>query len=253
MKIFKIITSFLLTLGILILMIWSIVKTKDQNCTGFSIVINSVEEQKLITESDILAILQQNHTEWEGKKMKEIDLSTIHKILAQESFIKSVDKVHFSGTKLQIEITPHNIILEITSNDGEKFLLDDQGIYLPFSPKVENDVIHASGFIPNTFQNKQNITPNTKELFEIFFVASLIKADPVYTSLFSRMEMNEKQEIILHSSFSNLPILFGNTQDAEKKLKAIMYMYSEVLPYMERDKYTNLDVRFQNRIVAKKS
>ena len=253
MKIFKFIASFLLILGILVLLIWAIIKEDAQTCTGISVVINASEDSKLITKSDVLAILKQNNTEWEGKKIKEIELSAIHKILAQEDYIKSVDKVHFSGSKLQIEVTLHNILLRVESQDGKKFLLDDQGIYLPYLPKVENSIIVASGFIPNSYQKKATVTPENKKLYELFFVASLIKADPAFATWFTKMEVNEKHEITLYPSSGNLFVLFGTMQDAEKKLKTLKYMYREVLPYVDEGKYAHLDVRFQNRIIATKS
>jgi len=253
MKIFKFIASFLLILGIFALMVWAMVKENDQTCTGISVIIHASGEPKLTTKSDVLTILKQNNTEWEGKKMKEIDLASIHKILDRENYIKAVDKVLFSGSKLQIEVTLYNILLIVESKEGKKFLLDDQGTFLPYSPKVENDVIIAKGFIPNTFHVKETITPEHKELYELFRVASLIKTDQDFERWFNKLNINDKQEITLFPSSGKLPVLFGNMQNAEKKLKALKFMYSEVIPYMKDDKYAQLDVRFQNRIIATKS
>jgi len=253
MKILKFLTSFLLIIGILVLMIWSAVKANEQTCTGISVVIHDSEKSQLITKSDVLTLLKQNNEEWEGKKMKEIDLASIRKVLARENYIKTVDKVHFSGSKLQIEITLYHILLAAENREGKKNLIDDQGVFLPYSPKVENDVIIVNGFTQNSFQKKETITPDNKELYELFCVASLIKADPDYSTWFNRMEINEKQEITLYPSSGKLPVLFGTMQDAEKKLKALKFMYREVLPYTDENKYAQLDVRFQNRIVATKS
>jgi len=253
MKIVKIIASFLLFLGILVLMVWSGIRANDQKCTGISVVINTSGEPKLLAKSDVLGILERNNIEWEGKKIKEIELSSIHKILAQENYIKSVDKVHFSGSKLQIEVSLYDILLEINSNTGQKFLLDVEGTYLPHSPKVRNDVIIVNGFINNTFQKNKTVTPENNELYEVFTVASLIKKDPFYAALFQEMYVNDKQEIILHPSVGKLPVLFGTMQDAENKLKTLKYMYEEVIPYTGDEKYAQLDVRFKNRIVATKT
>jgi len=253
MKIVKITASFLLTLGILFLMIWAIVRANNQKCTGASIVINGSEKSELLTKSEVLNILNRNNVEWEGRKMKEIELSDINKILTQENYIKSVDKVHFSGSKLQIEVSLYDILLEVNSNTGQKFLLDVEGTYLPYSPKTGNDVIAVNGFINNTFQRNKTITPESNELYEVFTVASLIKKDPFYAALFHKMYVNDKQEIVLHPSVGKLPVLFGTVQDAENKLKTLKYMYEEVIPYMNDDKYAQLDVRFKNRIVATKT
>ena len=253
MKIFKFIASFFLLLGILSLMVWYIVKTNDQTCTGISVVINDSSEPVLITKSDVLNILKQNNATWEGKKMIEIELPFFHKILAQENYIKSVDKIHFSGSKLQIEITLYNILMAVECKDGKKFLLDTEGIYLPYSPKVENGVIVSTGNISNTFRHKEPFNPENKELSELFHVASLVKSYPEFATWFNKMNINEKQEITLYPSSGILPVLFGTKEDAENKLKALKYMYSDVLPYMEEGKYALLDVRFQNRIVATKS
>jgi len=253
MKIIKFLASLLLTLGIIVLVVWSVMKAKEQKCTDAFVTIQTQKEMQLLSESDILNILKRNHVEWKGKALKEIDLTNIHKILAGENYIKSVDKVHILGTKLQIEITLYDILLEIKTATGDKFLLDMNGIYLPYSPKVENDVIFASGNIPNTFKNKETVTLENTELYELFTVASLIHADPFYNALFKKMYVNEKQEIILTPSVGNTPVLFGTMQDAEHKLKVLKRMYEDVMPYTPEDKFAQLDVRFKNRIVATKT
>jgi hypothetical protein len=164
-----------------------------------------------------------------------------------------VDNVHFLGTKLQIEVTLYDILLVVQPYNGDKFLLDVNGIYLPYSPKVENDVIVAQGAISSCLQKKETISPDNHELYELFIIASLIHKDSFYSELFHQLCMNEKQEIILYPSVGNLPVLFGSSQDAPNKLKALKYMYQDVLPYMNENQYAQLDVRFKNRIVATKT
>ena len=253
MKIIKFIASFLLFLGILVLMVWAAIKSKEQTCNQISILINCSEESKLLAQSDVLHILKQNNVEWNGKAIKEIDLSFVHKILAEENYIQSVDKVHFLGSNLQIEVTLYNILLEVKAQNGEKFLLDVNGTFLPYSSKIGNGVIVAQGIIPCNFQKKETISPDNHELYELFSMASLIHDDPFYTELFHKLYINDKQEITLYPSIGNIPVMFGSTQDAQYKLKSLKYMYEDVLPYMNEDKYAQLDVRFKNRIIATKS
>jgi cell division protein FtsQ len=253
MKLFKIIASFLLVLGILVLLFWTGMKAKNRTCSDISILIHAQKESQLLTDSGILDILKRNDIAWKEVAIKEIEIASIYKILAQENYIKSVNKVHFLGSKLQIDVTLHDILLEVEPMNGKKFLLDVEGIYLPYSPKVNSDVIIVSGFIPNTFQNKERITQANKELYELFSAALLIKKDPFYATLFNKLYINEKQEIIFYPSVGKVPVLFGDIQDAENKLKALKYMYEDVFPYMNEDKYARLDVRFKNRIVATKT
>ena len=252
MKIAKFIVSIVLFLGITVLAVWAILKTDDQTCNEVSVFIYSSNNFVLLSDSDVLDILKKNNIKCVGEAIKDIEPTAIHNILAQENYIKSVDKVHLIGTKLQIDITLYNILLAVNCKTGEKFLLDENGVYLPYSPKVKNDVIVVKGNIPYSFHKKEIVSPDEPELYEIFSVASLIKKDPFYSKRFHNLEMNEKQEIILHPSVGNLPVMFGTLQDAQNKLKTLKYMYKEVLPYMNDDKYAQLDVRFKNRIVATK-
>jgi len=253
MKIIKFIASFLLFLGIFVLMAWAIIKSNDQTCNHISVLINSSKNAQILTESDVLHALKTNHTEWKGKAIKEIDLASIHKVLAQENYIKTVEKVHFTGSKLQIEVTLFDILLEVQPKTGEKFLLDVDGTYLPYSPKVGNDVIVAQGAIPYNFQKKETISQDDYLLSELITIAMLIGEDTFYSELFKNLFVNDKQEIVLHPSVGNIPVLFGTMQDAQNKLKSLKYMYEDVLPYMNEDKYAQLDVRFKNRIVATKT
>jgi len=253
MKIFKFITSILFFLGIIALMIWAVFKTHDRTCNAISIIIHSAEKHVLLTKSDISNILEKNNLKWEGKAIKEMDLFLFNKILAQENYIKSVDKVHFLGSKLQIEITLYDILLEVHSKTGEKYLLDMNGVYLPYSPKVGSSVIVAERVNPYNFKKKEAVSSKHSELYQLFTVASLIKSDCFYADLFHKLYIDDKQNIILVPSKGEIPVVFGNAQEAETKLKTLRYMYDEVLPYMSEHKYARLDVRFKNRIVATKS
>jgi cell division protein FtsQ len=253
MKKVKFFVSVLSFLGILVLLVWAGIRANREICTDISVKIHGAENSLLLTKSDILNILKQNNIEWKKKSIKEIDESAIHKILAQENYIKSVDKVHFLGSKLQIEVSLYNILLEVQPYNGTKFLIDINGIYLPYSPRVENDVIVVQGNIPNYFHNKETVSTDTPELNELFTVASLIKSDPMYAALFHKLSINDKHEITFYPSIGKLPVVFGTIEDAPSKLKTLKYMYEEVLPYMREDKYTKLDVRFKNRVVATKS
>jgi cell division protein FtsQ len=253
MKIVKFVASFLIFWGIVFLMIWAILKSKENNCTSVSVLVMSSETSQLLSKSDILNILKQHNVEWEGKAIKDIDLASVNKILTEENYIKSVDKIHFLGSKLQIEVTLFDILMDVHLQNGEKFLLDMNGTHLPYSPKVENGVMIAQGAITNNYRTKEIITPDNHELYELFTMASLLQKDPFYKELFHRISINEKQEMILYPSVGNIPVLFGSIQDARNKLKTLKYMYEEVLPYLKENQYAQLDARFKNRIVAIKS
>jgi cell division protein FtsQ len=253
MKLIKIIASFLLITGIFVLMFWAFFRAKNQTCTEISILINAQKESQLLTKQEISTVLNNHNIECEGKAIKEVELSSIKEILAQENYIKSVDKVHFLGSKLQIEVTLYDILLEVEPQNGKKFLVDTEGTLLPTLPNVNYDVIFVNGFISNAFHNKEMISPENKELTALYDLASLIKADPFYAALFRHLYMNDKQEIILFPSVGKMPVLFGKMNEAESKLKALKYLYDEVIPYLNEDKYAQLDVRFKNRIVATKT
>lgn len=51
----------------------------------------------------------------------------------------------------------------------------------------------------------------------------------------------------------SLTILFGDEVDAEEKFFKIKEIYTNVLPYSADKKYSLIDVRFKNRVIAKKA
>jgi cell division protein FtsQ len=253
MKIIRFVVSILIFLGISILMIWAIIKSNDQTCNQLSILIHAAENSKLLTESDVLHILKQNHIEWERKTKKEIDLASVNKILSIENYIKSVDKVHFLGSKLQIEITLYDILLEVQPQNGDKFLISVEGVYLPYSPKIGNGVIIAQGITSCCFPKKETVLLDNQKLDELFTMASFIHEDSFYSKLFHRLSIGDNQELMLYPAVGNISVLFGSTQDAQSKFKSLKYMYKDVLPYINENQYAQFDVRFKNRIIATKS
>jgi cell division protein FtsQ len=252
MKIIKFIASFLLILGILTLVVWTGYRAKKHTCRDISVLIYNAGNSELLTKSDILDILKKNNLEWNGKRIEEIDPAIITKILEKENYIETVENVHFSGSILQIEVSLYDILLEIAPKTGENFLLDVNGVCLPHSPKLKSDVIVATGYISPMVKKNGTTSVDNNDLQQIYNLAILLKNDLFYAKLFNKMRVDEKQNIMLLPTDEKLPVLFGNMENAEKKLKTLRYMYKEVLPYMKEDKYTQLDVRFENRIVAKK-
>jgi hypothetical protein len=70
MKIVKIIASFLLIVGIIVLMIWAGIRSNKKNCTDLSVVFHEAAEPALLSESDIKNVLLHHNIKWEGVSTK---------------------------------------------------------------------------------------------------------------------------------------------------------------------------------------
>ena len=76
---------------------------------------------------------------------------------------------------------------------------------------------------------------------------------PFFNENFKQIYVNEQRVIELVPINGSLTILFGDEVDAEEKFFKIKEIYTNVLPYSADKKYSLIDVRFKNRVIAKKA
>lgn len=253
MKIFKLVTSSVLVLGILALLTWIGFNSYKSTCSEVKIVINCSGINQLYTENEIIEILKKNNLEPLNRQKSEIDLPKILTVLLQQDYVKSVEKVHFLGTKLHLELTLFDVLLYIRNSSNNCYLLSTDGTFLPITPKVRNGVFNVSGYIPSDIRKKEKATPELPELYALYSLCSMFAEDTFYSALYQNITINEHQSIAFTPTIGNHQVVFGTIHNAQDKLKILKYMYEEVLPYVAPNTYSKLDLRFKNRIIATKS
>lgn len=252
-KILRKFIPLLLVIGVIVLIMLSFTHMRNRECSDIKINLQYAGENSPVSENEIIKLIDSHNIATIGIPIKEINTDSIRSLLDSHDYIRSVDQIRFIGKTLTINLIIKDFLLHVFPPNGKQFLIDSEGEILPYSNKVQERIIIVNGFIDNTYKTNSNITLQSKSpLLMAFNIAKEIQNDEFSRAQFRQLYINEQQEIELIPSAGKMIILFGDDNNATEKLQYLREVYRNGLIYMNIHQYTQLDVRFKNRVIAKK-
>jgi cell division protein FtsQ len=241
----------ILTIGIITVAILAIVKMRARECDKIQVTIQFEGEYPTVTESDVINMIKKSGVQLIGKELKEIDLGEVSAVIAQNPFILQTNKIYFQNKSAVIDITLKKILLHVYPQKGEQYFIDENGHFLPYSPEVRDNLIIANGNIKTQYKPDSRIDDKSI-ISSIFRIAQLIEENEFYAAQFRQLYVNDQNEIEIIPTVGKHVILFGDEKNAAEKLFNLKETYKNGLTYVGMDQYALLDVRYKNRVIAKK-
>ena len=249
MRYFKAITRIVLVLSVLAFVIVAIVKIPQRRCQSIQVAAHTQNESVLLTQADVEQMLADKGIEIMGKRIKDVDLTELTTLLEKNPFIRTVNFVHFSGTRLLIDYDLRHIVMHVYDKEGGEFFVDDEGALVPYSKKMKDYLIIANGNISQTYKAGATVS---KDLQKVLNVVEKIRANEFYQAQFRQIYLNDQHQMELVASLGNQIILFGGDDNIDEKLNNLKVVYKDGLSRKGYDTYAMLDARYKNRIVAKR-
>lgn len=252
MKVFRFIMVCILALAVVAGIVLSVTRLPQRPCSGYDFCVNYEGQYPAITEDGISQMINNQGIKTIGTAMKDINLEEIAKLLWQNPYIERVNQVRFSGTKLKIDITLKQILLHVYTQDGQQYFVDEQGYLLPYSIDVTENVMVANGKISEHYAKGKNISKVKGNLNRVYQIATCINENDFYKAQFRQLYVEANNEVVLVPTVGRHVVLFGTEDNGEEKLFNLQQTYENGLAYMDMDAYSTLDVRYKNRVIAKK-
>lgn len=250
---FKAIVIILLVLTVGVLVGIGIVNKNKQVCEDVQIDIVHRGKDMLLTQNDVLNLLKQSNVVLKGTKQNEISKTEIESALRRSCWFDTLSNLTFKGDVLMMEVAVKHPFIQVYRENGDTYLIDEAGRFLPYSSKVKESLIVLNGNI-NVAYSPQNTVNNVKDksLYEAYQIAQMISKDEFCRNQFSQIHINSNKEIELYGEIGRQVVLLGHVDNAAEKLENLKLIYKDALVYMGLNKYKQLDLRYKNRIVATK-
>lgn len=249
MRYVKAITRIILIISVLIIIIWAIVSVPKHQCESITVAPHTQNESLVLGQAEVERMLSADSIAILGMPMKDIDVAAITRLLSANPYVEKVNFIHFSGSRLVVDYTLKHIILHAFSQDGDQYFVDDSGCLLPYTAKMQDDLPVANGHILQHY--KQGDTARGR-LAEMVNIVNAIQKDEFCQAQFQQLYLNEYNQIELVPAVGSHVVLFGDDQNIEEKLENLKLVYQEGLTRKGFDTYAQLDVRYKNRIIAKR-
>lgn len=193
-------------------------------------------------------LFERRHIEPNKIAIGNVDLRKMENILAANPWIETAQVFVDNNRFLNIQVTQRIPLLRAFQRNGYSYYIDSSRHLLPLSEHYTHyDVLFVN--VPEL--NDDSLSDVLKQ--RMLSIAKLIKSDTFWQAQTSEIVVNSIEDFQLIPVLGSHKILLGDGKDLDKKFQNLFAFYQDVLNKVGWDRYTILDARFNNQIVASPS
>ena len=204
-----------------------------------NIEVNFIGEDNLfISEAMVNKLLIQNKEELANMTKEILDLNELEMILKSNPMIKTAQVFLTVNGEVRADVLQRKPIARVRSNAS--YYIDSEGKFMPLSSNYTARVPMVTGFI------KKN------DLGNVFKIANKIYYDKFLKT--HVVEIHQKQDgtIILKTRVVDFEILIGNLEGLDKKINNLKAFYQKAMKDKSLNKYSKVNLQFDNQVVCTK-
>jgi len=235
------ILAVLLTLGYIVFaMLTYSDKEDDVRCKQVIVVVKDSAVNRFVRAAEIQSILKSNHIKLVGKRLKDIDYTSVEAIADSHKLIRRAECFSTPSGLLYINVWQHVPIIQIMSDYGNYYLNQD-GKVTGLSPYSAADVVVATGSI------KDSLT-----IRRLYKLSLLLQDDPFWDAQIEQIQVEPNGDWILIPRVGDYEIMLGLPNKVEEKMSRLRLFYHKGLPKVGWERYSIISLKFENQIVCTK-
>jgi cell division protein FtsQ len=190
-----------------------------------------------------------------GKRIEDIRLSDVERVILQEEAVQSVDVFLNSKEELIAQVEMKKVILRIKPNDAEGYYIDEHGKLMRWIPQFTPKVLTVFG-AGDAYPRYERDTLsgweyNQKLIDDLYTLFQALEKDAFCKAQIGSIYINGKGELEFNPLIGEHRIIFGNVEDVPEKLKKLKVFYKEIVRQAGWSKYQTVNLKFKNQIVCK--
>jgi cell division protein FtsQ len=175
-----------------------------------------------------------------GDPMESVNARKIEDLLMQNPFVKSVQCYKTQTGRVHITLEQRMPIIRIKAINGEDYYIDEDGNVMP-NVKYASNLVIATGHINHKYAQK------VLKDFGRFLIAN-----PLWRSQVEQFNILEDGSVEMVPRVGDHIVYLGQPNDLEKKLNRLEKFYKYGLSKAGWNKYSYINVEFDNQIICKK-
>lgn len=219
-------------------------------CTEVSLVVEENPNASFIDSKKVEELLQEGGLYPKGKLMKDIDTHKIEEVVGKNNFIAQVqcyktnNGMEVGKGKVCIRVTQRTPVIYVLPDGKDGYFVDTDGMVLKHSGYAKN-LITATGQITQDYATE-----------ELAAFGRFILAHPFWDKMIEQVyvEKNSKGKVsvTLIPRIGDHVVHMGSLDKLEAKLRRLQIFYEKGFPQVGWNKYSRLDLEFDNQIVCTK-
>ncbi|MEI6753948.1 MAG: cell division protein FtsQ [Paludibacter sp.] len=230
----------LLVLGYIGFSLWQFSgRNQVMVCGQLVVIIDKNAECQLITEKEVVNILESKELNPIGKTVRDIQTESIEMILHKNPMIKSVECYKLPSGRVDIIIQQRVPKLRVVGLGS--YYIDADRKPMPVS-------LNCAAYVP-VVSGHVTVTMVTGKLYD--FVMYL-KDNTFWNAQVEQIYVREDQKIELVPRVGDAIILLGTLENYEKKLEKLHKLYKYGFNVIGWNKYKLIDLEYKDQIVCNK-
>lgn len=217
-------------------------RSKDTTrCTQVAMVVTDSAHAGFITKAEVERILKEKHLYPVGQLLDSVNSKRIEDTLKRNPFVSNAVCYKTPGGRINVVITQRLPLLRVMAGDGSSYYLDEQGNamqpmhYVADLPVVTGRADHA--------YVRLHLLP----------LGTALRNDPFWDGLVEQINVNAEGEVELVPRIGAQLISLGLPTGFGRKLSNLKHFYAKVMPAVGWNKYSNINLEFENQIICTKT
>lgn len=222
-------------------------KTQEQKkIKGVRIVIENEERCQFVSKEEVnRSLFERRHINPKLIAISDIDLRKMENILSSNPWIETAQVFLDNKSMLHVEVTQRLPQLRVFQKNGNSYYIDSSAHILPLSDHYTH---YELLFINVPELHDDSIGNELKR--KMISMANFIKRDTFWQAQTAEIVVNGPEDFELVPVLGTHKILLGSGEKLKEKLENVFAFYKNVLNKIGWDRYTVIDARFENQVIA---
>jgi cell division protein FtsQ len=208
-------------------------------CRHFEVVIRDSLHTQFVQSQDIIDLVSKHELYPVGKTFSEINTLAIRDVILTNQLVESVDVFTTPRGAIVANIRQREPILRVISDTRGSFYIDRNREMMPVSPNFVVHVPLATGAIDEAFAKNY-----------LYDFAVFLSRNPQWNAWFEQIVVRQNQDVELIPRMGDFRIIMGSLDNYAVKLDNFALFIDRVLNVVGWNRYSEINLRFENQIVG---
>ena len=213
---------------------------QEMLCTGIEYQFSDSVGAHLIDAPMVANLLAQKKISPKGKKLADVDVRGIQKLLDENPYIDTVTCYHTASGKICVRVTPVHPMLHVFANNGDEFYVGEQGQIMP-AGGLNNELPIITGYVTRKYAATKLLP-----------LGHLLKKDEYWKRQTQQIDVDEQGNIMIIPRFCEQKIRLGEPKDLTEKLARVRLFYEKAMPKAGWNKYNVINAAYADQIICTK-
>ncbi len=238
-------------LTILLLLIASNQQLPQRQCRQVKIDIKDNNELGFVTSTDVKDIIDYHYTEeLTGQPLKQINLKILEEAIKKNPYIRDVMTYIDIQANLHIVVEQRQPVVRVINKPYVDYYIDEKGFRMPLSNKFTARVMVANGYVSDPDYEADTIKSESVE--KLWKVAKYIHTKPYWQAQVEQIYVNAESEFVLIPRVGSHEVILGKARKLKQKFRKLKAFYNESLHSIGWNHYKQINLKFENQVVAQK-